>query len=120
MTIRHYRALPLDVPDHFDGYGNADAYGPRPMIFAGVFAQALLTGIIGTILVLNVNEPDGLRPMVVIGIIGCTVLVILMNLQRQIVAVAQGKAERVEGGLRPALTVIGAVVLAIVIGLVIY
>lgn len=115
VTIQHYRSLPFDVPDHFDGYGEPDAYGPRPMIFACVFAQALSATILGAILVLNVKEPGPLPVIAMLCVIGCTALIWLANMQRQIVAVAQGKMQRLENLWRGVLVIVAEVIAVIAI-----
>lgn len=115
VTIRHYRALPLDVPDHFDGYGEPDAYGPRPMIFVTVFAQAILVAIFGALLVLNVKEPGPPLLIVMLALVPCTLLIWLTNMQRQIVAVAQGKIQRLENLWRGLLIVLAEVIVAIAV-----
>lgn len=93
ITVRAYRDLPASVPYHFDGYGNPDTYGPRPMIFivpvGFVIAPAIWAGVM---------VRSGFDPVSAVCITGTVidfVLFVGFFLQRGILNVAAGKSEKI-------------------------
>jgi multidrug transporter EmrE-like cation transporter len=113
LTAQHYRALPPEVPDHFDGYGNPDASGPRPTIFTLVFAQAIVAAICFAVALNSLRDSGGFQIVFAIGVIGSAVLVTMTGLQRQIIAVAQRKADKVAHPLRALGIIVAAVIVAL-------
>jgi uncharacterized protein YhhL (DUF1145 family) len=120
MSASHYRALPPEVADHFDGYGWPDAFGPRPMIFVLVFAQAVLLGLWAWILVNVVHEIAAIRVIVISGVIVDVVLFILYRLQRESIAVAEGRAERVGSPLATLGVIAATIAVALIFGLLLH
>jgi hypothetical protein len=115
-TVRHYRCLPQQVPEHFDGYGWPDGYGPRPMIFAGIFAQAVPIAIWAAIVFNVVHEGDALRIIFISGVILDAIILAIAYLHSDILAVARGTIERLRNPLRPLAFIAIGVVVAIGLG----
>lgn len=118
FTLRSYRALPADVPDHFDGYGWPDAFGPRPMIFAVILAEAIAVVIWAALLRQWFIESDSVRFVVASGFAASGLLWTLAWMQRKVLRVATGKAERMDKPYEPLLALFAGIVLAVVSGLV--
>ncbi len=118
VTLRSYRALPADVPDHFDGYGWPDAFGPRPMIFAVIVAEAIAVAIWAALLRQWFIENDPVRFVVASGFAASGLLWTLTWMQQKILRVATGKAERMEKPYEPLLVLLAGIVLAVLSGLI--
>lgn len=91
MMLRAYRALPAQVPDHFNEYGDPDAYGPRPVIFAMVPASLVILGVWLAAMIAS-NAAAG--PICISGTVADVVIIAFFYLQRGMLNVATGKCER--------------------------
>lgn len=118
FTLRSYRALPADVPDHFDGYGWPDAFGPRPMIFAVIVAEAIAVVIWAALLRQWFIENDPVRFVVASGFAASGLLWTLAWMQKKILRVASGKAERMDKPYEPLLVLFAGIVFAVATNLV--
>lgn len=118
FTLRSYRALPADVPDHFDGYGWPDAFGPRPMIFAVIVAEAIAVAIWAALLRQWFIENDPVRFVVASGFAASGLLWTLAWMQKKILRVATAKAERMDKPYEPLLVLLAGIVLTVLSGLI--
>lgn len=115
-TIQRYRDLPADVPDHFNVYGWPDAFGPRPMIFATVFAQAIAIAVWLAVILDLRHKSGGLPGFISAGIFVDAVLIAMTRLQQGILKVAEGRAERIEHVLWPLLLIAAGVAISFAAG----
>lgn len=115
ITLRLYQRLPAEVPEHFDGYGRPDVMGPRPMIFAVIAAQFIVVAIWAGVVYSVFSDADAPRRIVAFGIAAIGVLGALTWMHFGVLAVAHGKAERINHPFRPLVLI--AVAIAIAIGL---
>lgn len=90
VTVRSYPGLPDSVPYHFDGYGNPDIFGPRPVIFIGPIAQLIAFAIV---IALIANASGNIASICIVGGILDFVLIYGYFSQRGILNVALGKCE---------------------------
>jgi hypothetical protein len=116
FTLRSYCALPADVPDHFDGYGWPDAFGPRPVIFAVIVAEAIAVAIWAALLRQWFIENDPVRFVVASGFAASGLLWTLAWMQKKILRVATTKAERMDKPYEPLLVLLAGIVLAVLSG----
>lgn len=112
-TIRDYRDLPAEVPDHFDGYGWPDTAGPRPMIFAVIAAQLIAAGIWALFLHAWLTGNGGVKGVIVSGFAADGLLVTLAWMQSQVLSVALGKSPRILHPFRPTLILVSGIALAV-------
>lgn len=115
VTLRNYRALPAQVPEHFDEYGSPDQMGPRPMIFSMLVAQAIVLAIWIAMLANTLRGADALRLVVISGIIADSLLGMLAWLQWQMIEVAEGRLERMPHQYAPLLLPAAGVAIAFAI-----
>lgn len=115
ITLRLYRKLPSEVPDHFDEYGWPDAMGPRLMIFAMIVAQCIVLAVWAALVFAAFSGADAPRRIVAFGIAAIGVLGALTWMHVGILAVAHGNTERINHPYRPLVLI--AVAIAIAIGL---
>lgn len=112
-TMRGYRALPIEVPDHFDGYGWPDATGPRPVIFAMTAAQLIAATVWALFVHAWLGSNGRVGGLAASGFAADGLLVCLAVMQGQIRSVALGESARIAQPFRPLLIVALGIVLAV-------